>query len=94
MSDTDSDADSMSDSSNAHFYAGGAEDYIPVDARGICNQLRTNDPRVLDSDSVFSPSNYVPDKVQTAAVTSGFASNTTLRDVDLRACERPNSLQR
>jgi hypothetical protein len=44
MSDTYSDADSISDSSNAHVDVTGDEALIPVAVRELCNQLRANDP--------------------------------------------------
>jgi Ran GTPase-activating protein (RanGAP) involved in mRNA processing and transport len=83
-SDTDSAADSMSESTNVYFayiYAGGAEDYIPEDVRDICNLLRSNDPRVLDRDSVFVPSNYVPDCF--IAVFRALKENTIAKHIDL-----------
>jgi hypothetical protein len=49
MSDTDSNADSISDSSNAHVDGGdGGEAFTSSAVRGLCNQLRANEPRVLD----------------------------------------------
>jgi Ran GTPase-activating protein (RanGAP) involved in mRNA processing and transport len=65
MSDTDSDADSTSDPSNAHsYYAdGGDEALISSDVRELCNQLRANDPRLLADGSVFELCNYTNDCV-------------------------------
>jgi hypothetical protein len=58
MSDTDSDANSISDSSNAHSYDdddddGDEDSMISFGVRALCDQLRANDPRVLDHNSVF-----------------------------------------
>jgi hypothetical protein len=58
MSVVDSDADSISDTSNAHICDDddGAEDSSISNAiRVLCNRLRENDPRVLDCTSCFIP---------------------------------------
>jgi Ran GTPase-activating protein (RanGAP) involved in mRNA processing and transport len=58
MSDADSDADSISNPSNAHISddEDGAEaSSISPAVRELCDRLRANDPRVLNSDSVFVP---------------------------------------
>jgi hypothetical protein len=61
MSDTDPDANSMSDSSSVHVAAGGDEALISSAVRELCDQLRANDPRVLADDSVFEVINYIMD---------------------------------
>jgi hypothetical protein len=57
MSDTDSDADSISDSSNAHVDVDGGAEAISSAVRELCNQLRANAPRVMTYSSTFVPSN-------------------------------------
>jgi hypothetical protein len=62
MSDTDSVADFISDSTDANAYSDdGDEDYsISRAFRVLCNQLRVNDPRVLAHDSFFVPFPSIP----------------------------------
>jgi hypothetical protein len=58
MSDTDSDAESISDSSNVHSDDDDdddGDDEALLTVRELCNQLRANDPRLLGYASVFTP---------------------------------------
>jgi hypothetical protein len=54
----DSDADSISDSSNAHVDVRGDEALISSAVRELCDQLRANDPHVVDEGNIFEPSHY------------------------------------
>jgi hypothetical protein len=83
MSDTDSDAESVSDSSNAHDAAGGDEALISIAVRRICNQLRANDPRLLD-DSWFDLS-YLAGFFEAASIKvfQALKKNTNVKHVRL-----------
>ena len=86
MSDIDSNADSISDSSNAHVDVGGGEGLISVDVRELCNRLRANDPRVLGEDNVFIPYNYIThylySEAECIALFQALEENTSVQHVD------------
>jgi Ran GTPase-activating protein (RanGAP) involved in mRNA processing and transport len=86
MSDADSDADSISDSSNAQVHAGGNEALISSAVRELCDQLRANDPRVLADDSVFELNNYIMDCSETEciAIFQALKENTSVKHIDFR----------
>jgi hypothetical protein len=61
MSDVDSEADLISDSSSGHSDQhddGGEDSSILPAVRELCDQLRANDPRILDRNSSFVPFKY------------------------------------
>jgi hypothetical protein len=85
MSDTDSDADSISDSSNAHVDVRGDEALISSAVRELCDQLRANDPRVLDADNTFVPSSYKYhySEAECIALFQALKENTSVKHIDL-----------
>jgi hypothetical protein len=85
MSDTDPDADSISDSNNAEVDASGDEAQISVAIRRLCNQLRANDPCVLAYGSFFIPfqgeGKY--SKAEWIEVFQALRENTLVKDIQL-----------
>jgi Leucine-rich repeat (LRR) protein len=87
MSDTDSDADSISHGSYAYSDDGGPQ----VTVRELCDRLRANDPRVLTNsggDSVFIPFNQDGDYVEGyteaefIAIFQALKENTSVKCID------------
>jgi Ran GTPase-activating protein (RanGAP) involved in mRNA processing and transport len=77
MSDTDPDADSISDASNNH----SADDALISSAvRKLCDQLRANDPRIS---STFETSNYISgcSEAEYIAVFQALKENTSLKHI-------------
>jgi hypothetical protein len=97
MSDTDSDADSISDSSNAHVDVGGDEALISSAVRELCSQLRANDSRVLDEENVFVPSRYKShySEAECIALFQALEENNSVKHVDFSMFfERRNYTER
>jgi hypothetical protein len=93
MSDIDSDADSISGSSNAHSdddAADGDEASISVAIRELCIQLRTNDPLILCHSSTFILSRYItgPSEAEWIAVFQALKENTSVKHIDFILFER------
>jgi hypothetical protein len=86
MNDTNSDADSISDSSDAHVDvdASGDEALLSSDLRELCKQLRANDPRVLNEDSIFElirhTSGYT--EAESIAIFQALKENTSVKHID------------
>jgi hypothetical protein len=85
MSDTDFDADSISDLST--FHDGGTDGHeeaeISFGTRDLCNQLRANDPLVYGRNSTFRPSNYIKSDVDWIEVFQALKENTSVKHIDL-----------
>jgi hypothetical protein len=91
MSDIDSDSDSISDSSNAYSDdEDGDESLILVPVHELCNQLRTNDPRILSHNSVFEVSIYIRfySESESIAVFQALKENTSVTHIDLSKLDR------
>jgi Ran GTPase-activating protein (RanGAP) involved in mRNA processing and transport len=84
MSDTDSDADSISDASNVHVAAGGDEALISVAVRELCNELRANDPRLLGQSFTFKPHQYISNysEAECIAFFQALKENTSVKHID------------
>jgi Ran GTPase-activating protein (RanGAP) involved in mRNA processing and transport len=84
MSDThlDSDADSILDASNSH---SDEALVVSVAVRELCNQLRTNDPRVLRQNGVFDPSGYIrrSSEAECIAVFQALKENTSVKHIEV-----------
>jgi hypothetical protein len=92
-----SDADSISDSSNAHVDTGGHEALLSSAVRELCDQLRANDPRVLADDSVFELLNYTMDysEAERIAIFQALKENTSVKHIDFSMLsERHNHSKR
>jgi hypothetical protein len=83
MSDVDSVADSISDSNNAHVYTGANEALISSTVRLLCDRLRANDPRVLDSNSGFSVDSLRCSEAEQIAVFQALMENTSVKYIRL-----------
>jgi Ran GTPase-activating protein (RanGAP) involved in mRNA processing and transport len=89
MSDADSDADPVSDSSGIHVdvaVAGGDEASISVAVRELCNQLRANDPTLLPhAPHSFMLINYIHNcsESECIAVFQALKENTSVKHIDL-----------
>jgi hypothetical protein len=88
MSDTDSDAESISDSSNAHVDYDDdddGDDEALLTVRELCNQLRANDPRLVDYASVFDPYNYIDDcsEAESIDIFQALKENTSVKHIRL-----------
>jgi Ran GTPase-activating protein (RanGAP) involved in mRNA processing and transport len=87
MSDTDADADSISDSRYAHVDYDGDEASISLAVRELCNQLRANDPRLLanDPDPFFDLSRYRfgGAEAECIAVFQALKENTSVKHIRL-----------
>jgi Ran GTPase-activating protein (RanGAP) involved in mRNA processing and transport len=92
MSDTDSDADSISGASSAPFDVACDEALISVTVRELCNQLRANDPRVFTNSaggSFFIPfyqdDDYIGrqnSEAECIAVFEALKENTSVKCID------------
>jgi Ran GTPase-activating protein (RanGAP) involved in mRNA processing and transport len=84
MGYTDSDADSISDASNAHSDDDDHDDGDQITVRKLCDRLRANDPRVLNYDSVFelisSMRNF--SEAECIAVFQALKENTSVNHID------------
>jgi Ran GTPase-activating protein (RanGAP) involved in mRNA processing and transport len=87
MSDTDSDADPISDTSNTQVdHDDGAEAFpISPNIRVLCDRLRSNDSRVLNSISVFTPFKFQGDNSEgeNVAVFQALKQNTSVKHIGL-----------
>jgi Ran GTPase-activating protein (RanGAP) involved in mRNA processing and transport len=89
MSDADSDADPVSDSSGIHVdvaVVGGDEVLISSAVRDVCDQLRANDPRLLNPhDSVFELIDYISDdsEAECIAVFQALKENSSVKHIDI-----------
>jgi hypothetical protein len=85
MSDTGSNADSISDSSNAHHVDvdGGAEAIISSAIRELCSQLRANDPRILRHSSTFRLYDYLrgSSEAECIEVFQALKENTSVKHI-------------
>jgi hypothetical protein len=91
MSDTDSNAESISDPSDAQMYDdGGDEDSsISPAVRVVCDRLRANDPDVLDYYSGFAPANYsLCCEADRIAVFQALKENTSVKQIDFMLFEQ------
>jgi hypothetical protein len=86
MNDTDSDADSISDASNAHVDVAGDEALISVTVRGLCDRLRANDPRLLKHNSVLIPFRYrsIFSEAECIAIFQALKENTSVKHIEFR----------
>jgi Ran GTPase-activating protein (RanGAP) involved in mRNA processing and transport len=85
MSDTDSDADSISDGSNAYSDDDDNDDGAHITVRELCDRLRANDPRVLNHDSVFELINSIRHslpKAEFIAIFQALKENTSVKHID------------
>jgi hypothetical protein len=96
MNDTnsDSDANSISDSSNAHsdvLDASGNEAFISTAIRELCNRLRAGDPSVLNDDSTFELIYhlYECNKAGSIAIFQADKGNTIVKHIDFSMLFQP-----
>jgi Ran GTPase-activating protein (RanGAP) involved in mRNA processing and transport len=84
MSNTDSDADSISDTSNTHIDAGDDDSLISSPVRELCNQLRANNLPILDNYSIFAPSNFIShlSEAEWIAIFQALKENTSVKHID------------
>jgi Ran GTPase-activating protein (RanGAP) involved in mRNA processing and transport len=79
MSDTDPDADAISDASNSH----SDEALISVAVRELCNRLRANDPGILEEDPTFELMHHLEwcSEAECIAVFQALKENTSVERI-------------
>jgi Ran GTPase-activating protein (RanGAP) involved in mRNA processing and transport len=82
MSDTYSDADSISDTSNTHVDAGDIEASVSSSVKELCNQLRTTNPHLDDNDPICIPYSFHYTEAECIAVFKALKENTGLKHLD------------
>jgi hypothetical protein len=84
---SDADSDSISNPSNAHISEADGDEASSVSpaVRELCDRLRANDPRVLDSTSFFVPVDYQDEysEVESIEVFHALKENTRVRNIQL-----------
>jgi Ran GTPase-activating protein (RanGAP) involved in mRNA processing and transport len=84
MSDTDSDADSISDASNAYSDDDDHDEGPQIPVHELCDRLRANDPRLLNHYSVFKLFNNLNgfSEAECIAVFQALKENTSVKHID------------